>query len=200
MNIRIHGRGGRQRLPRVIRNVHMTKLLPWVFALTFCAALQAAEPTVKFAGIEYHLASVEAGKSGAMTNEYVPGGETVDDWTSLIGVRQWPGVEKPEDVAGAWMKMVQPLLTKEAEVFRAETTANDFIVEAWLSAPDRSYIEINLHRFVAEPGTKGVKAYQFAIKIPMHDGKGDPSQFLKNRDACFAALARMKLPIVRRQP
>ena len=91
------------------------------------------------------------------------------------------------------MAMVHPLLTQDAVAYAADGKKDDLILEAWLSAPDKSYIEANLHRFVIEEGTAGVKAYQFAEKIRMPGGKGDPSHFLDHRNARFAALGKLKL-------
>ncbi|MES2507005.1 MAG: hypothetical protein V4599_09890 [Verrucomicrobiota bacterium] len=159
--------------------------------------LQAETPSLQFGGVKYELASVQTGKDGSVTNEYVPLGETIDSWTTLLGVRHWPKAAKIGDAAGPWLKMVQPLLTQKVGVYKSPVakSGNDIVMEAWLSAPDRSYIEINLHRFVIEEGTPGVKAYQFAQKIKMAEGKGDPAAFTKKRDALFDDLAKLSLPL-----
>jgi hypothetical protein len=159
--------------------------------------LRADVPNVEVAGVKYQLAFVEVGKDGSVTNEYVPEGETINSWTTLLGVRHWPTAKKIGDAAGPWMKMVQPLLTQQAGAFKSADakSENDIVIEAWLSAPDRSYIEINLHRFVVEGGTDGVKGYQFAQKIVMTGGKGDPTSFIKKRDVLFSALGKLELPM-----
>jgi hypothetical protein len=159
--------------------------------------LQAQDTGFKLAGVKYLLASVAVGKDGSVTNEYVPQGESIGAWTTLIGVRHWPMAKKIGDAAGPWMKMVQPLLTQQADAFKSAgaKSENDIVIEAWLSAPDRSYIEINLHRFVIQEGTDGVKAYQFAQKVVMTGGKGDPNSFIKNRDVLFGELSKLELPL-----
>lgn len=183
---------------------YLSRILFVAVAVTavFClaGAVRAESPaTLDFGGLKYRLASTEKGKDGSLTNEYVPEGETLENWTTLVAVRHWPKAEKVGDAATPWLKMVQPLLTQKVGVFKADSAkdAEDILLEAWLSAPDRSYIEINLHRFVKEKGTEGVKAYQFAQKVPMKDGKGDPSSFVKLRTARFNEMAKLKLPLHR---
>ncbi|HAL70438.1 MAG TPA: hypothetical protein DCP71_01530 [Verrucomicrobiales bacterium] len=173
-----------------------TLLVLVLFTLSW-NSLSAEAVGLELAGVKYELASVQTGKDGSVTNEYVPLGETIDSWTTLLGVRHWPKAAKIGDAAGPWLKMVQPLLTQKVGVYKSPVakSGNDIVMEAWLSAPDRSYIEINLHRFVIEEGTQGVKAYQFAQKIKMTDGKGDPAAFTKKRDALFDDLAKLSLPL-----
>lgn len=168
-----------------------------ILSMLLGSALHAEEASVEVAGVKYLLASTEVSKDGSVTNEYVPQGESINAWTTLLGVRHWPKVDKIGDAAGPWMKMVQPLLTQQAGAYKSADakSEDDIIIEAWLSAPDRSYIEINLHRFVIEAGTDGVKAYQFAQKIVMTGGKGDPTTFIKNRDILFGELSKLELPL-----
>jgi hypothetical protein len=172
-----------------------------IVLLSCCAALRAESPSVQFAGVKYQLATVEVGKDGAVTNEYVPDGESINSWTTLLTVRHWPKVKKLGDAAGAWLKMIQPLLTQKVGAFKSDSAKSDddLIFEAWLAAPDRSYIEIDLHRFVIEQGTDGVKAYQFAQKVVMTGGKGDPTSFVKNRSTLFGDLGKLQLSPVKKK-
>jgi hypothetical protein len=158
-----------------------------------CAVIHADLPTVSFSGVKYVLASVELGKDGTITNEYVPEGETIDSWTTLLASRNWPTVTKIDKATNAWVRMIKPLATRDVVAYAADGKKNDLVLEAWLSAPDKSYIEANLHRFVLENGVVGVKAYQFAEKIVMTGGKGDPARFMKQRDARFMELGKLKL-------
>ena len=158
-----------------------------------CAILRAELPSVSFSGIKYVLASAEVAKDGTITNEYVPEGESIDSWTTLVAARYWPKVKKVEKATDAWVAMIRPLLVRDAVAYAADGKKNDVVLEAWLSAPDKSYVEANLHRFVIEEGAVGVKAYQFAEKIVMKDGKGDPTRFVEKRDSRFVELGKVKL-------
>lgn len=165
--------------------------------------LQGDEPAnLQFAGVKYHLASVELGKDDSITNEYVPAGQNLDSWTTLIAVRQWTNAKDIGDAAKPWLKMIRPLLTKDVKVFNKPDSGKDdtdVVFEAWLAAPDKSYIEINLHRFVKEKGSDGIKAYQFAQKVLISGGKSDPSLFVKNRTALFNDLAKLQISPVKKK-
>jgi hypothetical protein len=173
-----------------------------VLGLLVSTVAHAAAPTIDFAGNPYVLASAQVSADGSVTNEYLPPGETLQNWTKLLAVRHWPKLSKVADAANPWMKMVQPLLTQKAQVLQppGAKDGQDLVIEAWLYAPDRSYIEINLHRFVTESETSGVKAYQFAQKVPMKDGKGDPSEFIKRRTEFLTAVSKLKLPAHSQKP
>ena len=174
-----------------------------ILFLGFHLILHGDEPaSLQFAGVKYQLASVEIGKDGSITNEYVPAGQNLDSWTTLIAVRQWTNTTDIGDAVKPWLKMIRPLLTKDVKVFDKPNSGkegNDVVFEAWLAAPDRSYIEINLHRFVKEKGSEGVKAYQFAQKILISGGKSDPSLFVKNRKDLFNDLAKLQISPVKKK-
>jgi hypothetical protein len=168
------------------------------FILLFVSSsheLFASSTEFTFCGTKYYLASVEVDKSGTqtVTNEYVPLGEDINAWTTLIGVRYWPKAEKVGSAVSGWLGHVRSVLIRNATVFKANGKDNDLIVEAWLAPADHSYVEINLHRFVAEEGVIGVKGYQFAQKIFTPGGRGDVSAFMKQRDSRFAALGNLHL-------
>jgi hypothetical protein len=168
-------------------------------ALLLCltAVVRAETKEVAFAGVTYHLASVDVAKDGTVTNEYVPRGESIDDWSTLLAVRVWPRAKKLAEPIQAWMTMIHPLLVRDANVYqRKEQEGQELIAEAWLAAPDHSYIEINLHRFVLQPKARGVKAYQFAQKIVMKDGQGNPTSFIEHRSDLFTALGALQLEAV----
>ncbi len=175
----------------------MKKILGLVTVfLALVAGGRAEVPSIRFDGETYHLVWIDVSKSGAVTNEYVRTGETVEAWTTLVAVRHWPEA-KFGDAAGAWLKMIGPLLTKKVEAFKSDVakSADDLVFEAWISAPDRSYIEPNLYRFVVEAGVPGVKSYQFAEKIVMTGGRGDPTMFAKRRNGRFGELAKMEVAV-----
>lgn len=142
-----------------------------VFAFCLLLACQltavAAEPAAdSFQVTNYKLAFVNVGPEGAVTNEYVPRGETLETWTSLIGVRQWPQTEKLADITGPYVRALQPLLVREAKIYEPEGEAEgtNVIFELYLAPADKSYLEYNLIRFAREEGTEGIKSYQYALK------------------------------------
>lgn len=158
----------------------------------------AQDRVLQFGGIEYRLAFVDVAKGGEITNEYVPPGETLKNWTTLLAVRSWPKRSDALQTANAWIDFVRRHTFKQAETFQQTKSGpvTDVIVEVWLLAPDTSYLEPNLHRFVIEADTEGVKAYQFAERLPMNPKYGgDITKFWNQRRARFDELAELRAPI-----
>lgn len=165
--------------------------------LTVGTQLSGQDRRVAFDGEQYHLAFVDVA-NGNVTNEYLKQDETLDSWTTLLAVRLWPQAKAANETAQAWLRSVQPLLSRQARLYERQNAAGgaDVIVEAWLSAPDKSYIEANLHRFVADEHG-GVKAYQFAQRMVMTKGRSDPSTFLKRRRDRFEELGNLVIEVER---
>lgn len=138
-----------------------------VFCLVAClfGNAKASDPTIDFAGRTYNLAFV-GGTPGFPVNEYLVEGETVEDWSSMVSVRHFPNFDSAEQYVKLYVEKLQPHLVCEAVVHAPEDASsnNDLTVEAYLAPANRAYIEYNLFRFVVEPGVKGLKAYQFAIR------------------------------------
>lgn len=126
---------------------------------------RADDPTIDFAGNTYKLEFV-GGTPGFPVNEYLVDGETVEDWRTMVSVRQFPNFDSAEEYVKLYVEKLQPHLVCDAVVHSPEdeSTTNDLTVEAYLAPANRAYIEYNLFRFVVEPGVKGLKAYQFAIR------------------------------------
>jgi hypothetical protein len=159
--------------------------------LAVSPTISAQDRVVGFDGEQYRLAFVDVANDGAVTNEYLKHGESLESWTTLLAVRRWPRSTGANETAQAWLKTVQPLLSRKARIYQRQTAGDtDVIVEAWLAAPDKSYIEANLHRFVTDEHG-GVRAYQFAERIAMTGGRGDPSTFLKRRRDRFDELGTL---------
>lgn len=135
-----------------------------------CDATLAEDPTVEpreaFTVTNYQLAFVHVGQHGDITNEYTPRGESLESWTTLIAVRQWPQARELAEITGPYIRRLQPMFVRDAQVYRPEGSAagTDVVIECYLAPADKSYLEYNLIRFTREPGTTGVKSYQFAVK------------------------------------
>jgi hypothetical protein len=119
-----------------------------------------------FSVTNYKLAFVQVGQQSEVVNEYVPHGETLENWTTMIAVRQWPKAKALKEIVGPYVRNLQPLYVRDAQVFRPENAknGNDVVFEFYLAPQDKSYLEYNLIRFVVEEESEGVKSYQFAVR------------------------------------
>jgi hypothetical protein len=174
---------------------YMTHCIAAFLILGASTQVQAEDQIVSFDGEQYRLAFVDVAKDGSITNEYLRNGETLQSWTTMVAVRVWPKSTSAYDTAHAWLNIVRPLLSRKAQIYERDSAAGgkDVLVEAWLTAADKSYIEANLHRFVAEQDGAGVRAYQFAERMVMTRGRSDPSTFMKRRRARFNELGGLRV-------
>jgi hypothetical protein len=147
-------------------------LAAWLLALLLCGVTWADETEDsddadgEFVVTKYDLAFVNVAPGGEITNEYVPEGETLERWTTLIGVRVWPKAEELGEIVGPYVRALEPVMVREASAYETPGSepGTDVVFELYLAPADRSYLEYNLIRFTQEEGTDGVKSYQFAIK------------------------------------
>jgi hypothetical protein len=83
-----------------------------------------------------------------------------------------------------------------AETYTSQDAKDDLVIEMFLGAPGRPYVEYNLHRFVVEEGTPGVKAYQFAQRIPLTEDL-DLSETQKHLEARLNQLKAFKVKLLK---
>ncbi len=153
-------------------------------------------PSVTFEGVSYFLAWRDISDEGNITVEYLKPGETLENWTTLIGVRQWPSVESLSDIVPPYLEERKPLFVARSEIYFPEDRKNDIVIEMFLGAPHLPYVEYNLHRFVMEEGTPGVKAYQFAQRIPLTEDL-DLSETQKHLETRLNQLKAFKVTLLR---
>jgi len=140
-------------------------------AITFSACIQAAEPQTEkpsavFLDSLFELAFVDVNPQSGITNEYLQDGDTLEEWTAMLSVRQWPEIDLVQDITGPYLNQMQASFVRDAQVFSPPpgTVGTDVVIELYLAPPDKSYLEYNLIRFGKEPGQQGVKMYQFALR------------------------------------
>jgi len=138
----------------------------------------------------YKLAFVNVDRTGAVTNEYVPHGQTLKNWKTLIGVRAWPQIDNIAEVTGPYLRALEPVMVRETKVFepKGSKPGEDVVFELYLAPADKSYLEYNLIRFVKESGTKGVKSYQFAERRP-YDLDAAVKVYEQRREAWLSAMS-----------
>lgn len=166
------------------------------FFTSLAVAAGPAVPSLTFEGEKYHLAWTDVSKEGNLTNEYLKKGETLEEWTTMIGVRHWPAAGDLSDVVAPYVKSMQPYYVTNAEIYTSQDAKDDIVIEMFLGTPGRPYVEYNLHRFVVEEGTPGVKAYQFAQRIPLTDDL-DLSETQKHLETRLNQLKAFKVKLLK---
>lgn len=126
---------------------------------------RAAAQDLKFDGETYSRAFSDDSHE-TNTYEYVRAGETLENWKRLIGIRHFRAAKTLRDVLPSYLEQIGPALVRKPEILRRDGTdeVEEVLLILHLAPPDRSYIELNFHRFVELKDGRGVVAYQFAYK------------------------------------
>jgi hypothetical protein len=158
------------------------------------ASPQADAKTITFDGVKYVLASVNISRA-TTTNEYVPEGQSLTDWTTLIGVRRFAAARELKDVLPTYLGVIKPVLVGKPEFLKRKNVdaSEEVMLVALLLAPDKTYHEYNLHRFFKT--ADGVTAYQFAQRIPGRGGASAIDPIVKRQAERIRLLYDVTLPV-----
>ena len=166
-------------------------------ALALCCSAFGGEPaSIKFDSSTYRLASVSVGADGTVTNEYLKEGETLESWTSMLSIRHLPIAESINHAINPWLQSIRTQLAKKWSASKTPGSDNqtDVIIEAWLNTGTLN-VEANLHRFVAEPGTAGVKSYRFVQRFDAND-PGAKEAYAAKKYGRTEELGRLSVELV----
>lgn len=108
-----------------------------------------------FGGTDFFFA-----RGSQKTNEYLPAGETLQDWKQMLAVFVFPGFPSAEQYATAMVyKMKEHKIPVQA--FRTKKD-DEFIVISPMVAKDAT--EINFWRFAGRPDDEGVIGWMYAVR------------------------------------
>jgi hypothetical protein len=162
-------------------------------ALVAISAAPASDRTITFDDVTYTRQFVGNMNPGGLA-EYVRPTETVDNWTTLVAVRNFPKLDDPAAVASQLVKTLKEsnpearfqLLVKEDE----SEAMVDFIT--W--PKDGSYAEFNVFRYLKRPGYAGLVAYQFAYRFS-DTGPEATARIRQDRQRWVEAMSVADFPI-----
>jgi hypothetical protein len=125
------------------------------------------ERSLQFRGEQFELAFVHEDGDGAqkqLINEYVPPGQTLDRWTKLVGVYQFPNQHDHRAMAGGLVNVLkQRHPTANYAIHSSEDgkrTMVDFLV--WNTDPRLAEFNIFIYEQAADG--RGVVAQQVALR------------------------------------
>lgn len=116
-----------------------------------------AQNSLRFDGRIFHLAYVAAAPTQSVA-EYIPSGQTLQNWTEMVAIREWRGESSPMEFA----RRMQTTLREQTPPRIANVYTNEdesqVMIKYVVSVPGTG--EYNLWRF--EGGTNGLIGYQYA--------------------------------------
>ncbi len=139
-----------------------------VSVLTFSQTGWGVEPTEPFALPNYVLAFTDVAENGTITNEYVPRGESLESWKSLIAVRVWPNVGDMREAVGGYYQPIKDWCVEKPDIHAIKTPTGEpqLILEAFLAPEDKSYLEYTRMRFMVDAKSRKTTSYQFSRRLP----------------------------------
>jgi hypothetical protein len=97
--------------------------------------------------------------------EYVRDDETLDNWTKLIGIRNFTNLESPKEAVSELEKTLKENDPDSDPFMLASPDGSDAMISFVVGPEDNSYGELNIWRYTKVDGYPGLIAYQFAYRF-----------------------------------
>ncbi len=138
-----------------------------VIALLSVLALSApcgAEPSsIAFAG-ERFVRKHEQQNARAGIVEFVPGDESMDGWTRLVGFHMfWDNRASPAEAAAALGRLADQRYPGAKS--RVLAKGAEALVEFFARAPNSNVVEFNVFKYGRGPDVRGIVAFQYARRV-----------------------------------
>lgn len=109
--------------------------------------------------------------------EFVPPGETLERWTKLASVREYPSHRDPKALAGELVRALKQRYPGAPFALIENKATGEVIVDFVVWPDDRAFTEFNVFRYGTSDGG-GVVAQQYALRV-----YGDAGDFLRGLKA-----------------
>lgn len=96
--------------------------------------------------------------------EYVRENETLDNWTKLIGIRNFKVLENPKEVVLEFAKELKRDDPSSDPAMLISDDGMTAMISFVVGPKDESYGEVNIWRYTKVEGYPGLIAYQFAYR------------------------------------
>jgi hypothetical protein len=171
-----------------------------IFLLLMGLAIPAhAKDIVEFDGKEYVL--VFANKKANFVNEFIPKGQKLEYWTTMLASRYFHGIKDTQLFANNMLKSAKTANPDaQGAVFHNNQTGNTIVdYVTW----DKQLFEHNMWRII--PVEDGVWAYQFARRgykddMSTHEKKAFFADIKKHQAKWATMLNRTQLPAFAEMP
>lgn len=140
----------------------MRLILSLCCALALCGHVLAAEKSVTFDGQTLYLA-FEDDKPTVRLEEFIQKGETLQNWTRLAGIFEYPKDNDPKTLAANIARLVKEQNPAAQSSIIENEASGDVILDFVTWPADESCIEFNIFRFSKNP-QGGLSARQYALR------------------------------------
>ncbi len=150
-------------------------------------------PTVTFDRVTYTRQFVST-TTDLRLAEYVAPGETVESWTTLVAVRNFPKLDNPGTAVAEFAKTLKQSNPMARFEISAKTDGSEAMIDCLTWPEDASYAEFNVFRYVKRAGYPGLIAYQFAYRFTDTSDEA-AEQFKKDRQRWVDEMSRADFPL-----
>ena len=162
-------------------------------ALAIFSADPIADRTLSFDEVTYTRQFVGNMKPGGLA-EYIRPDQTVDNWTTLVAVRNFPKLDDPSAAAAQLVKTLKESNPEARFQLLVKQDESEAMVDFITWPKDGSYAEFNVFRYLKRPGYAGLIAYQFAYRFT-ETGPEAAERLKQDRQHWVDAMSRADFPI-----
>ncbi len=162
-------------------------------ALVAMSAAPASDRTITFDDVTYTRQFIGNMNPGGLA-EYVRPTETVDNWTTLVAVRNFPKLDDPAAAAERLVKTLKESNPEARSQMLVKEDGSEAMVDFITWPPDGSYAEFNVFRYLKRPGYAGLIAYQFAYRFT-DTGPQATARIRQDRQRWVETMSRADFPI-----
>ena len=136
----------------------------WLCLMSFVVVAKDAS-VITFAGLS-HYKAFKAQNDYSKVIEYVPQGQTVDNWTSLVGIWRYYTIDDPAQFAKSLGFQVKHQEGAALDIEYVDGNPNDVVLPMVLieKGPNGYIAETNVWRFTKVKGKRGIVAAQYATR------------------------------------
>lgn len=176
----------------------MKKILCVFFVFCFIG-IANAENKIRFNESNYILKYSEKNlQNGGYFNEYIRNSETLDNFTRMLTVSNYPKINDPIDFArkmGESIKKQNPLADYEI-LTNKKTTEVLMHFFIWEESKKGSALEFNVFKFKKETQEKGLLSIQYVFRNVGLDIKEYEKELTKNRENWIKNISKLRFPLL----
>ena len=139
-----------------------------VAAALTCSGTLAAEEVVQVGSDVFHLAFSESADAGSI-KEFVPAGETIENWSTMVAVRYFEHVDSPEDyirnMAEEYRRLMPHMRFAVSQLEQTGAWDIDFIMYP-RGEETSGFVEWNYFRAEPRGAGEGLVVNQYVVRRP----------------------------------
>jgi hypothetical protein len=135
-------------------------------AIVLCelAAVAVSPVVIEFDG-ETYQAGFASNQSTVRLVEYVRAEETLENWTKLFALRNFPTSDNPSAAVAVFAQVVKQHNPQAGVQVLVKEDGSEAMIDFLTWAKGAGHMELNIHRYLRRPEYPGLISYQFAYRF-----------------------------------